>query len=206
MEDNWLDWRGESEGHDLLQDICTEKRGINLDTLRSVLVVAIELAREGREGKKVGTLFVVSEAEETMKQSKTLILDPLIHHPREDKHIDDPNMRETIKELAQLDGAFIVDDDGYVLSGCRYINASSENIELPFGLGSRHMAGASISSTTNAVAVVVSESSIVRVFDDGDLISEILPELWLLQRYRLHLRGPYSTRSDNEMTVASRND
>lgn len=28
--------------------------------------------------------------------------------------------------------------------------------------------------------VVVSESSVVRVFDDGKLVAEIIPELWML--------------------------
>jgi len=53
-------------------------------------------------------------------------------------------MRETIKELAQLDGAFVVADDGTVLSAWRYINASAAGISLPLGLGSRPMAAASI--------------------------------------------------------------
>jgi hypothetical protein len=54
------------------------------------------------------------------------------------------------------------------------------------------------------VAVLVSESSIVRVFDDGEIISEIIPELWLLKRYGLHIKGPYTTRRGSEMTVASK--
>jgi DNA integrity scanning protein DisA with diadenylate cyclase activity len=87
-------------------------------------------------------------------------------------------MRETIKELSQLDGAFIVSGDGVVISAARYINASSRRIELPLGLGSRHVAAASISRDTQAVAVVVSQSSIVRVFNEGKLIAEIIPEIW----------------------------
>ena len=191
---------------DVFGDICSEKRGINPDTLKQVLLLAIEIAREGREGRKVGTLFVVADEAETLKRSKPLILDPLWYHPQEDKQIGKPSLRETIKELSQLDGAFIVADDGTVLSACRYINSSSEGIDLPLGLGSRHMAAASITKQTKSVAVVVSESSIVRVFDDGEIISEILPELWLLRRDSLHLKGSYSLRSDRHVTVASKND
>ncbi len=191
---------------DLLRDICTDKRGVNLQTLGWVIVLAVEIAREGREGRKIGTMFVVSDTEETLKRSKCLILDPLWHHPEDQKRLDDPNMRETVKELAQLDGAFIVSDDGIALSACRYINASSEGINLPLGLGSRHMAAASITKETNAIAVVVSESSIVRVFDDGEIISEIIPELWLLRRHGLHLTGPYSTRQSEQITVASKKE
>jgi DNA integrity scanning protein DisA with diadenylate cyclase activity len=189
---------------DLFCDVCTEERGIDLQTLEQTIRLAVEIAREGREGRKIGTMFVVSDAEETLQQSTCLILDPLLGHPDEQKQIDDPDMRETVKELAQLDGAFLISDDGIVLSATRYINASSEGIELPLGLGSRHMAAASITRHTNAIAVVVSESSVVRIVDDGEIVSEIIPELWLLRRHGLHLRGPYSTRANGEMTIASK--
>ena len=184
-----------------LKDICTEHRGVNPRTLEAVIVLAVEIAREGREGRKIGTLFVVSDTEWTMQSSRSLILDPLQHHPGEAKHIENPDLRETIKELAQLDGAFIVSDDGVVISACRYINASSDHINLPLGLGSRHMAAASITRQTGAVAIVVSESSIVRVFDDGEIIAEILPELWLLRNFSLHLAQPYSRHVDHDMSV-----
>jgi DNA integrity scanning protein DisA with diadenylate cyclase activity len=189
---------------DCLKDICNEKRGVNLKTLEKVLVLAIEIAREGREGKKVGTMFVVSDSKKTLQHSRCLILDPLWNHPDEKKHVEDSDLRETVKELSQLDGAFIVSDSGVFVSACRYINASSEGIELPLGLGSRHMAAAFITKHTNAIAIVVSESSIVRVFDNGEIVAEILPELWLLQNFSLHLTGSYSTRTDKMMTVVSK--
>ena len=115
-------------------------------------------------------------------------------------------MRETIKELAQLDGAFVFSDDGVALSGCRYIDAFSEGINLALGLGSRHMAAASITRQTKAVAIVVSESSMVRVYDDGELISEIIPELWMFARYSSHLEGRILERSEENLTVVSKAD
>jgi diadenylate cyclase len=148
--------------------------------LESVVLLAVEIAREGREGRKIGTMFVVFDTEATLERSKALILDPLWYHDSRRKHIDDPDLRETVKELAQLDGAFIVREDGVVLSACRYINATSEGIQLPMGLGSRHMAGASISKVTGAVSVVVSESSMVRVFQNGKIVAEIMPEAYLM--------------------------
>lgn len=184
--------------------IRTEELGINAQTLEAVIVLAVEIAREGREGRKVGTLFVVSDTEEVFRRSKPLILDPLLGHAPENKHIGDPNVRETVKELAQLDGAFVVSDDGVFLSATRYINASSEGIELPLGLGSRHMAAASVSKRTNAVAVVVSESSVVRIFDEGEVVSEIIPELWLLRRGGLD--GTYSSCDVDQMAVVSKED
>ncbi len=189
---------------ELFSDVCSKDRKVNIFTLEQVVLLALEIAREGREGRKVGTLFTVSDSDEVLKRSKPLILDPLLGHPPEKKLITDPNVRETIKELAQLDGAFIISDDGVVVSACRYINSSSEGIELPLGLGSRHMAAASISKETDAVAVVVSEVSVVRVFDDGELICEIIPELWMLSKYTHHLTGRYSEKTDHSITVLSK--
>jgi diadenylate cyclase len=186
--------------------ICSAKRGINPETLKQTVILAIEIAREGREGRKIGTMFVVGDSEEVLKHSRNLILDPLFGHPEEFKRINDPDMRETAKELAQLDGAFLVSDDGFVISACRYIDSFSEGIKLPLGLGSRHLAAASISKQTKAVAVVVSESSVVRVFDDGEIISEILPELWMFARYSSHLAGPISEIKEEDLTIVSKAD
>ncbi len=174
---------------DMFCEICSEKRGINPNTLREVIILAVEIAREGREGRRIGTMFVVSDTENVMKHSRSLILDPLLGHPDKVKHISDIDMRETVKELAQLDGAFVVSDEGTVVSACRYLDSSSKGIDLPLGLGSRHMAAASITKLTNSVAVVVSESSVVRIIDDGEIVSEIIPELLMFKRYSALSKG-----------------
>ncbi len=174
---------------DMFCEICSEKRGINPETLKEVIILAVEIAREGREGRRIGTMFVVADTENVMKHSRSLILDPLLGHPAEAKRISDSDMRETVKELAQLDGAFLVSDDGTVVSACRYLDSFSEGIDLPLGLGSRHMAAASITKITNSVAVVVSESSVVRIVEDGGIVSEIIPELWMFKRYSALSKG-----------------
>jgi putative phosphoribosyl transferase len=187
----------------LFQDILTGARGVNLQTLQQTLTLAIELAREGREGRKVGTMFVVSDAERVLEHTRCLILDPLWYHPKKHKRINDPNLRGTVKELAQLDGAFIVSDEGIVLAASRYIDVPSEGINLPLGLGSRHWAAAAITRQTRAVAIVVSESSIVRVFDEGALVAEIIPETWQLRRDSLYLPLPHLVRSEEQIVVVS---
>ena len=106
------------------EEICTEKREVDTRVLEQTVSLAVEIAREGREGRKIGTLFVVGDSGEVIKRSKPLILDPLHGHPDESKQIEDPDMRETIKELAQLDGAFLVSNAGVVLSAARYIDAA----------------------------------------------------------------------------------
>jgi diadenylate cyclase len=188
----------------IFEEICSEKRQVNAKVLKQTISLAVEIAREGREGRKIGTLFVVGDSGEVMRRSKPMILDPLQGHADEDKQIEDPDTRETIKELAQLDGAFLVSNSGVVLSAARYIDAASDNLDLPLGLGSRHMAGASISQQTRAVSVVVSESSMVRMFDDGELVSEIVPELWMIEGYTSRMEGRTFTRSDEDVTVIGR--
>ncbi len=191
---------------DLFSEICSEKRGVNVDTLEQVLILAVEIAREGREGRKIGTIFTIGDPDAVLTRSRPLVLDPLKGHPADVRRITDPNTRETLKELAQLDGAFIISDDGVALSAARYLDADTSGIDLPLGLGSRHMAAASITLRTGAVAVVVSESSVVRMFDDGELIAEIIPELWMMNRYRSQIEAPVAARGDDaqQVTVLSK--
>ncbi len=60
----------------LFDEICSEKRGVDSAVLEKTIALAVEIAREGREGRKIGTLFVVGDSEEVMRRSKPLILDP----------------------------------------------------------------------------------------------------------------------------------
>ena len=157
--------------------------------LEEVLQLAVELAREGREGRKIGTLFVVGDVEQTLTRSRALLLDPLYGHAPELLHVTRPEFRETVKELAQLDGAFLVDWDGTFAAACRYVEvdlASPTNFMA--GLGTRHAAAASITRQTGAVGIVVSQSSIVRVYHEGEIRAEIVPELFLLSRDGLFAR------------------
>lgn len=173
----------------LLDEICCQQCEVDPAVLETVIVLAVQIAREGREGRKVGTIFTIGDAEAVLAQSRCLILDPLYGHPEAARHVDDVNLRETVKELAQLDGGFVVSRSGVFLSAARYFNALAEGLDLPLGLGSRHIAAASVSRQTKALAIVVSESAVVRIFNGGELISEIIPELWMLRRQGYLLDG-----------------
>ncbi len=171
------------------------------EILDALIELAVEIAREGREGRRIGTLFTLGAAYSVLNQSRPLILDPIALHPLAARHISDPNLRGTIKELAQLDGAFVVDNEGFVVAASRYLDTTAKDVEIPFGLGSRHLAAASISKFTEAIAIVVSESAVVRVFQKGHLEAEILPELWLISRHSLHLRGPVHQDNIQDLAV-----
>lgn len=163
---------------------CTE---VMRETVEAVVQLAVEIAREGREGRKIGTLFVVGDVDQVLERSRSLLLDPLYGHASELLNLRSAEFRETVKELAQLDGAFIVDKRGTFVSAARYIDVDAGAQLLP-GLGTRHAAAASVTSQTKAVAVVVSQSSIVRVYADGEIRAEIVPELFLLSREGLFAR------------------
>jgi diadenylate cyclase len=181
---------GHSESVTMFKAICAQLPRCKKENLEPVIELAVEIAREGREGRRVGTLFTFGDADAVLARSRPLILDPLAGHSDASRNIRNSNLRGTVKELAQLDGAFVVSNGGFVVSACRYLDAMASNVVLPFGLGSRHVAGASISAVTDAVAIVVSESAMVRVFDQGDLIAEIIPELWLLSHHNVRVREP----------------
>lgn len=151
--------------------------------LESALELALEIAREGREGRRIGTMFTVGMADAVLAASRALILDPLAGHAPTRTHITDPDLRGTMKELAQLDGAFVISETGIVVAACRYLDASVEQIDLPLGFGSRHLAAASISRRLGTIAIVVSESGVVRVFHRGQIEATLIPELWLLDRH-----------------------
>jgi diadenylate cyclase len=184
----------------MFEVICSKLRNCHRGVLEPLLEMAVEIAREGREGRRIGTLFTLGDAQAVMAWSRPLILDPLAGHPARDRRIASQKLWGTIKELAQLDGAFVVSDRGVFVAAARYLDTNAGLIKVPFGLGSRHIAAASITFATKAAAIAVSESSIVRVFEHGALIAEIIPELWLLTQQELALRG--SVRKDQRRHLA----
>jgi len=173
--------------------------------LDALLELAVEIAREGREGRRIGTLFTLGDEEAVLAKSRPLILDPLAGHPESSRRINDPNLRGTIKELAQLDGAFVVSGSGVFIAACRYLDTAGAGIEIPLGLGSRHLAAANTSSVTGAVGIVVSESATVRIFCHGKMVGEIIPELWLLGRREVQMPGMVSQEHVGDMAVITPN-
>lgn len=190
----------------MFEHLCHLNDKCNRDVMQSMVALAVELAREGREGHRVGTVFMVGDEERVLAHSRPMILDPLYGHDPSKRSVHDVNLRETLKELSLLDGAFIISGDGLAVAACRYLDADAQGLELPLGLGSRHVAAAAMTRTTEATAVVVSESSVVRIFFGGELVAEIVPELWLLSREMIHLQGPVEEREYAGVRIFSRRE
>ncbi|MDO8519021.1 MAG: diadenylate cyclase [Deltaproteobacteria bacterium] len=138
------------------------------------LNLAIELSNKGREGKPVGTIFVLGDEEKVMQLSRQMIINPFKGYDEEERNLLNPALKETIFEFAGLDGAFVISGDGEVLTAGRYLGAASDESEIPRGLGARHIAAAGITALTNAVAIVISETTgDVRIFRNGKVIMSI---------------------------------
>jgi DNA integrity scanning protein DisA with diadenylate cyclase activity/mannitol/fructose-specific phosphotransferase system IIA component (Ntr-type) len=129
------------------------------EVLERVIAVATELAVEGREGRPVGSLFVVGDTEKVIALTKPLVLNPFFGYKEEDRNILNPFMDETVKEFSSIDGAFIIRGDGVVESAGALVQAATYKFALPSGLGSRHAAAAAISVAAECIALVVSSST-----------------------------------------------
>lgn len=145
---------------------CEER--ISSELLRAVLKVAFDISNTGREGKQVGTAFIVGDVEEVMMRSHQMILNPYAGQSEEDKNVLDRMNWESIKEFAQLDGVFVISEDGKMEAAGRYLDVDARDISVEKGLGGRHVSAAAITRDTVSIAITVSESGgVVHIYMDG---------------------------------------
>ncbi|MGE5294251.1 MAG: DNA integrity scanning protein DisA nucleotide-binding domain protein [Solirubrobacterales bacterium] len=145
------------------------------EVIERVVDIASELGSEGREGRAVGALFVVGDTDHVLPLTRQLVLNPFKGYPADERNILDYSLEETVKELATLDGAFLVRGDGVMETCGSYLRmVSQDEFELPRGLGARHHAAAAITAVTDSIAVTVSESTgSITIFRRGRIITEI---------------------------------
>jgi DNA integrity scanning protein DisA with diadenylate cyclase activity len=168
---------GEHLGQLTMRDLRQLKTRIPFETLRIAVDLAVDIGREGREGKPVGTLLVVGDHRKVLGYSRPMGFDPVRGYSRAERNLTDVKVREGIKEIAQIDGAFVVSSDATVMAAGQHISAPrASDLALPKGLGARHWAAAEITRATSAIAITVSESSgTVRLFQNGDVMLRIEP-------------------------------
>jgi hypothetical protein len=144
------------------------------EVFERVLTLATQLAVEGREGRPVGSLFVVGDSEHVLGQSRSLVLNPFQGYPESQRNILDPTLDETVKEFSALDGAFVVRGDGVLMTAGTQLVPTGPYSRLPSGLGTRHAAAAGITASTLAIAVCISQSTgTVSVYKAGQLVTDI---------------------------------
>jgi hypothetical protein len=142
--------------------------------LARLLEIALRFAREGREGSSIGAIFVLGDRSILSSHLRQLILNPLKGHAQAARSIHNPDFLETLRELAAMDGAFVVNRRGVVDSAGTYLNAPVGRGRLSPGLGARHAAALAITTVTDATAVVISASSgTVSVYAGGETVLEL---------------------------------
>lgn len=146
--------------------------------LESLIDLAVGIAVDGWEGRPLGTLLVVGDSPAVMEKSKQLTLNPFQGYSESEKNVLNPEVRNAIRNFAILDGAFVIREDGVVLAAGRYLRFDEgKEFKVPLGLGARHVAAAGISQDTEAIAIVVSETTgEVRVFQRGRCVLQINPQ------------------------------
>lgn len=156
-------------------DISTHKlaENINSDIIETIIDIALDISKEGREGKKIGTAFIIGN-KDILQYTKQLIMNPFLGYSEDSRKIVDPRIRETLKEFAQLDGVFVIEDNGTVLSAGTYLDIDTTKLDIPSGLGTRHRCCAALTQHTDAIAILVSETGgRVRVFKKGKIVMNL---------------------------------
>jgi DNA integrity scanning protein DisA with diadenylate cyclase activity len=144
------------------------------EVFNAALNIACEIAAQGRESRKIGTIFVMGDEEKVLQLSRQMIINPFLGYTEDQRNLLNPELVETIKEFSAIDGAFVIKENGAIITAGRHLSAALDSRDFPAGLGSRHIAAAGITNVTKAVAIVISESSgNVSVFKNGKLFVTI---------------------------------
>jgi diadenylate cyclase len=136
-----------------------QAQGVSAAVFDAMFDLAVRIGVEGWEGRPVGALFVVGDSATVMEKSRQLTLNPFQGYSEDERNI----MRE----------------DGVVVAAGRYLNFDrGREVTVPLGLGARHMAAAGISRDSDAIAIVVSQTSgSVRAFRRGKVALELAPRM-----------------------------
>lgn len=155
-------------------DMVTLSGQFKAEVFERILGLATQLAVEGREGRPVGTIFVLGDTIRVLQQSRSLVLNPFHGYPEGCRNILDLALEETVKEFSAIDGAFIIRDDGVILAAGVQLIPSTPAAPLSHGLGTRHSAAAGVTASSDAVAICISQSTgTVTVFKRGEMVAEI---------------------------------
>ncbi len=155
-----------------------QAKGVSAEVLDALIDLAVTIGVEGWEGRPVGALIVAGDSSKVMEHSSPLSLNPFQGYSEDERNLMNPEVRHALRAFAVLDGAFVLREDGVVLAAGRYLNFAEKDVRVPLGLGARHMAAAGISRDTEAIAIVVSQTSgAVRVFRHGRAVLELAPRI-----------------------------
>lgn len=169
----------------MVLDVTGDEPAMKMLESNQVLAATVELALEvgegGQDEKPVGTAFIVGESKKVLRLSHQLMINPFKSY---NANITDRGYWDLLKKYVVHDGAFLVDRNGAIVAAHRFLDAKVR-VEIPKGLGTRHLAVAAMTARTGAKGVTVSgEDRVVRIFEHGRIIAKITPNSRIIECLR----------------------
>ncbi|HSM56187.1 MAG TPA: diadenylate cyclase [Candidatus Sulfomarinibacteraceae bacterium] len=160
-------------------DLLRLTDGIRPNAMEATLAVASKIGRVVRRGSdRIGAIFMLGDSDAVLAGSRQLVPNPFSGHEGAMRTIANEGLHDALIELAKLDGAFVLRGDGFIRAAAVFLasNMPEETVEIPTGLGARHLVAATMTARTEATAVVVSATDgNIRVFAGGRLVLQLDP-------------------------------
>ena len=161
-----------------VSDLIKLTDGIRPKTLEVAVAIACKIGQAARRGKRIGTIFMLGDSVKVLEGSRQLIPNPFHGHNEVLRRLTNSEIHEALVELSKLDGAFVVRGDGFIQTAGTFLVSAEAQIDLPAGLGARHVSAAAVTQRTAATAVVVSATDgNVRIFSGGKIVLQIDPNV-----------------------------
>jgi len=140
-----------------------KKTNMNKKTISQVTALVNEMAK-----KKNGSFFVITKQNINNKYER--LYPDLFTHKK--INIKNKETQTLLLALAKLDGAIIIDNNGYIID----YGVKIKKTKILLGHGTRHSAARGISQTPNTLSIISSEEDgKVRLFREGEMVAEINP-------------------------------
>jgi diadenylate cyclase len=161
-----------------VSDLFKSTPGIRPEVLEAAFAVAHKIGRAARRGNRVGAIFMLGDSVNVLKGGKQLVPNPFKGHDKADRMMTDPDIHDALVELSKLDGAFVLQGDGFIRAAGVFLSSPPAETELVSGLGTRHAAAAAVTMRTTATAIVVSATDgQIRAFSGGKMVLQLDPDI-----------------------------
>ena len=159
------------------RDLRALETSVPFETLKAIVDVAVEIGREGREGKAVGTLLGRRRRPRRADEEPDSGVRPVPRIPPQGPQSEGPSASA---RRSRRSPSWTAPSSSLATARSRPRARSSTppttGLTLPKGLGTRHWTAAAITNVTSALAIVVSQSTgTVRIFQEGEIILRIAP-------------------------------
>jgi DNA integrity scanning protein DisA with diadenylate cyclase activity len=162
----------------VITDLVKLTDGIRPMVLECAVAIAGKIGEAAQRGRRIGAILMLGDSVKALEGSKQLIPNPFQGHDKAARMLTNPDIHDALVELSKLDGAFVVRGDGFIETAGVFLATSGVEVELPVGLGARHVAAAATTARTAATAIVVSATDgNVRVFSGGRMVLRMDPDI-----------------------------